>query len=213
MYSWLNFKRGGKPSIFCVTNHLLPLNRLVSGASLAGSYQIYNWILFQCWCHWNLTQTRFTHATPLPWPSLSHVFGGQVQNLSSFPKCCATNIIHCLHHSLGSICWTFSLSFDWSDGVTAFRHFLRSEFSEENLDFWLAVEWFKQTQSLSKMAVGAREIYDEFVCTRATRQVLLCLSALWLVWVSWRCNTANSAYRSIWIPGSGNQPIKACFLV
>lgn len=71
----------------------------------------------------------------------------------------------------------FCLSFDWSDGVTVFRHFLKSEFSEENLDFWLAVERFKQTHhSFSKMASEARKIYDEFISTRAARQVLPCLS-------------------------------------
>ncbi|MEQ2265265.1 hypothetical protein XENORESO_004616, partial [Xenotaenia resolanae] len=56
-------------------------------------------------------------------------------------------------------------------GVAVFRHFLRSEFSEENLDFWLAVEEFKRTLSLSKMADQAKKIYDEFISTSAARQV------------------------------------------
>ncbi|KAM6944694.1 regulator of G-protein signaling 3-like [Lycodopsis pacificus] len=56
-------------------------------------------------------------------------------------------------------------------GLAVFRHFLRSEFSEENLDFWLAVERFKRTHPLSKMAVRAAEIYDEFISTNASRQV------------------------------------------
>uniref|UniRef100_H3C9V7 Uncharacterized protein n=1 Tax=Tetraodon nigroviridis TaxID=99883 RepID=H3C9V7_TETNG len=56
-------------------------------------------------------------------------------------------------------------------GVTVFRHFLRSEFSEENLDFWLAVERFKQTRSICKMAARAKKIYNEFVSTSAARQV------------------------------------------
>lgn len=64
----------------------------------------------------------------------------------------------------------------WSDGLAVFRHFLRSEFSEENLDFWLAVERFKKTRPVSKMAVRAAKIYDEFICTSAGRQVLVCLS-------------------------------------
>uniref|UniRef100_A0A4W6F979 RGS domain-containing protein n=1 Tax=Lates calcarifer TaxID=8187 RepID=A0A4W6F979_LATCA len=58
-----------------------------------------------------------------------------------------------------------------SDGLAVFRHFLRSEFSEENLDFWLAVERFKKTHSLSKMAAKAAKIYEEFISTNATRQV------------------------------------------
>ncbi|XP_026178178.1 regulator of G-protein signaling 3-like [Mastacembelus armatus] len=56
-------------------------------------------------------------------------------------------------------------------GLALFRHFLRSEFSEENLDFWLAVERFKRTRHLSKMAARAEKIYDEFVSTTAARQV------------------------------------------
>ncbi|KAK1876191.1 Regulator of G-protein signaling 3 [Dissostichus eleginoides] len=59
-------------------------------------------------------------------------------------------------------------------GLAVFRHFLRSEFSEENLDFWLAVERFKRTRPLSKMAARAEKIYEEFVSTATdsnTRQV------------------------------------------
>ncbi|KAL6115053.1 uncharacterized protein ACO6RY_05680 [Pungitius sinensis] len=56
-------------------------------------------------------------------------------------------------------------------GLAVFRHFLKSEFSEENLDFWLAVERFKRTRSHSKMASRAAKIYDEFVAVNAWRQV------------------------------------------
>ncbi|XP_053180716.1 regulator of G-protein signaling 3-like [Scomber japonicus] len=56
-------------------------------------------------------------------------------------------------------------------GVAVFRHFLRSEFSEENLDFWLAVERFRRTRPLGKMAARAAKIYDEFISTTAARQV------------------------------------------
>uniref|UniRef100_A0A3Q3X9U3 RGS domain-containing protein n=1 Tax=Mola mola TaxID=94237 RepID=A0A3Q3X9U3_MOLML len=63
------------------------------------------------------------------------------------------------------------LSFYLSDGLAVFRHFLRSEFSDENLDFWLAVERFKKTRSANKMATRAAKIYDEFISTTAGRQV------------------------------------------
>uniref|UniRef100_A0AAX7W181 RGS domain-containing protein n=1 Tax=Astatotilapia calliptera TaxID=8154 RepID=A0AAX7W181_ASTCA len=56
-------------------------------------------------------------------------------------------------------------------GLTVFRHFLRSEFSEENLDFWLAVERFKKTRPSNKMAARAAKIYDHFISTTASRQV------------------------------------------
>lgn len=69
------------------------------------------------------------------------------------------------------------LLFYWSDGLTVFRHFLRSEFSEENLDFWLAVERFKRTRPSSKMAARGAKIYDQFISTAAARQVPVCLSS------------------------------------
>ncbi|XP_041855294.1 regulator of G-protein signaling 3-like isoform X2 [Melanotaenia boesemani] len=56
-------------------------------------------------------------------------------------------------------------------GLAVFRHFLRSEFSEENLDFWLAVERFKMTRPFSKMTARAGKIYEEFISTNAARQV------------------------------------------
>uniref|UniRef100_A0A3B4ARJ3 RGS domain-containing protein n=1 Tax=Periophthalmus magnuspinnatus TaxID=409849 RepID=A0A3B4ARJ3_9GOBI len=55
-------------------------------------------------------------------------------------------------------------------GLAVFRHFLRSEFSEENLDFWLAVEKFKRTCP-QKMVFKATRIYNEFISCNATRQV------------------------------------------
>ncbi|KAM4615848.1 regulator of G-protein signaling 3-like [Polymixia lowei] len=56
-------------------------------------------------------------------------------------------------------------------GLAVFRHFLRSEFSEENLDFWLAVEKYKRTRPLNKMATRAIKIFNEFISTTSTRQV------------------------------------------
>uniref|UniRef100_A0A8C7XV82 RGS domain-containing protein n=1 Tax=Oryzias sinensis TaxID=183150 RepID=A0A8C7XV82_9TELE len=56
-------------------------------------------------------------------------------------------------------------------GLAVFRHFLRSEFSEENLDFWLAVERFKNTRPFSKMAARAVKIQEEFISANAARQV------------------------------------------
>ncbi|XP_019741000.1 regulator of G-protein signaling 3-like [Hippocampus comes] len=56
-------------------------------------------------------------------------------------------------------------------GLAVFRHFLRSEYSEENLDFWLAVEKFKQTCPLNKMPDRANKIYEEFISCSASRQI------------------------------------------
>nr|XP_013809497.1 PREDICTED: regulator of G-protein signaling 16-like [Apteryx mantelli mantelli] len=57
------------------------------------------------------------------------------------------------------------------DGVTAFHTFLKTEFSEENLDFWLACEDFKKTRSKTKLASKANRIFEEFVQSEAPREV------------------------------------------
>lgn len=57
------------------------------------------------------------------------------------------------------------------DGVTAFHTFLKTEFSEENLDFWLACEDFKKTRSKTKLASKANRIFEEFVQNEAPREV------------------------------------------
>uniref|UniRef100_A0A4W6CY31 Regulator of G-protein signaling 3 n=1 Tax=Lates calcarifer TaxID=8187 RepID=A0A4W6CY31_LATCA len=44
-------------------------------------------------------------------------------------------------------------------GLAAFRAFLRTEFSEENLEFWLACEEYKKIKSQSKMASKAKKIF------------------------------------------------------
>ncbi|XP_041033292.1 regulator of G-protein signaling 4-like isoform X1 [Carcharodon carcharias] len=58
-------------------------------------------------------------------------------------------------------------------GVAAFRSFLRSEFSEENIDFWLACEEYKNTKTSSKLTLKAQKIYDEFVRVQAPKEVNL----------------------------------------
>lgn len=57
------------------------------------------------------------------------------------------------------------------DGLASFRSFLKSEFSEENLEFWVACEDYKRTQSAPKRAQKARRIYEEFIRAEAPREV------------------------------------------
>uniref|UniRef100_A0A8C8RN26 Regulator of G-protein signaling 8 n=1 Tax=Pelusios castaneus TaxID=367368 RepID=A0A8C8RN26_9SAUR len=56
-------------------------------------------------------------------------------------------------------------------GVAAFRAFLKTEFSEENLEFWLACEEFKKTRSTTKLASKAHRIFEEFIDVQAPREV------------------------------------------
>ncbi|XP_053065700.1 regulator of G-protein signaling 21 [Acinonyx jubatus] len=56
-------------------------------------------------------------------------------------------------------------------GLDAFRTFLKSEFSEENVEFWLACEDFKKTESAEKMASKAKMIYSEFIEADAPKEI------------------------------------------
>uniref|UniRef100_A0A8C3CKM5 Regulator of G-protein signaling 4 n=1 Tax=Cairina moschata TaxID=8855 RepID=A0A8C3CKM5_CAIMO len=58
-------------------------------------------------------------------------------------------------------------------GLAAFRAFLKSEYSEENIDFWVSCEEYKKTKSPAKLSPKARKIYDEFISVQATKEVNL----------------------------------------
>uniref|UniRef100_A0A668ABX3 Regulator of G protein signaling 4 n=1 Tax=Myripristis murdjan TaxID=586833 RepID=A0A668ABX3_9TELE len=59
-----------------------------------------------------------------------------------------------------------------SGGRTVFTSFLRSEFSEENIDFWVACQDYKKTSS-SKMAARAKLIYQQYVEADSPNEVNL----------------------------------------
>ncbi|XP_045908081.1 regulator of G-protein signaling 21-like isoform X1 [Micropterus dolomieu] len=58
-------------------------------------------------------------------------------------------------------------------GQIAFRDFLKSEFCEENLDFWLACQEFQTFDSPEELTQRAASIYEEFVSTESPKQVNL----------------------------------------
>ena len=78
--------------------------------------------------------------------------------------------IHDLADGIRSINHYFFLP---SEHLAAFRTFLRSEFSEENVEFWLACEDFKSTVSPDDLRWRAEEIYQEFIQPTACREVSL----------------------------------------
>ncbi|XP_071947357.1 uncharacterized protein [Antedon mediterranea] len=57
-------------------------------------------------------------------------------------------------------------------GLEAFRQFLQTEFSDENIEFWLACEEYRML-SPSKHTNRARKIHEDFVATQAPREVNL----------------------------------------
>ncbi|XP_066112538.1 regulator of G-protein signaling 3 isoform X2 [Saccopteryx bilineata] len=58
-------------------------------------------------------------------------------------------------------------------GLAVFQAFLRTEFSEENLEFWLACEDFKKVKSQSKMAAKAKKIFAEYIAIQSCKEVNL----------------------------------------
>ncbi|XP_034035316.1 regulator of G-protein signaling 4 [Thalassophryne amazonica] len=57
---------------------------------------------------------------------------------------------------------SFSYMMNSEMGRTVFTNFLTSEFSQENMEFWVACEDYKKTEA-SKMPNKAKEIYQKFV--------------------------------------------------
>ncbi|XP_005747417.1 regulator of G-protein signaling 21 isoform X1 [Pundamilia nyererei] len=55
--------------------------------------------------------------------------------------------------------------------LAAFHSFLQSEFSEENIEFWLACEEFRLTTSPEHLQWRAEEIYREFIQPTACREI------------------------------------------
>ncbi|CAK6952205.1 regulator of G-protein signaling 18 [Scomber scombrus] len=58
-----------------------------------------------------------------------------------------------------------------SDGVETFSQFLRTEFSEENIEFWLACEEYKAIDSETKLLSKAKYIYTVFIESDAPKEV------------------------------------------
>lgn len=57
-------------------------------------------------------------------------------------------------------------------GSSLYRAFLIREFSNENLEFWLAVEEYKHLKP-QKMATKAQQIYNDFVAVQASKEINL----------------------------------------
>ncbi|KAL2301704.1 hypothetical protein Nmel_011095, partial [Mimus melanotis] len=81
----------------------------------------------------------------------------------------------CFHRSNAGESMAWSESVDTvlanKEGLAAFRTFLKSEFSEENVEFWLACEDFKKTKSSTKIALKAQKIYSDFIQADAPKEI------------------------------------------
>lgn len=91
------------------------------------------------------------------------------------------------------------------DGLAAFRTFLKSEFSEENVEFWLACEDFKKTKSSAKIASKAQKIYSDFIQADAPKEVnsFLCVLRVLRMGINWKvqmqASRNNRKYNSMWL--------------
>ncbi|KAG7493008.1 hypothetical protein MATL_G00020700 [Megalops atlanticus] len=59
------------------------------------------------------------------------------------------------------------------EGRTVFREYLRSEYSEENLQFWLACEDLKKEKNPTLIDEKARMIYEDYISILSPKEVSL----------------------------------------
>uniref|UniRef100_A0A4W3I1P3 Regulator of G protein signaling 10 n=1 Tax=Callorhinchus milii TaxID=7868 RepID=A0A4W3I1P3_CALMI len=73
----------------------------------------------------------------------------------------------------GTSKWAISLEhlLEDEEGVKHFRDFLKREFSEENVLFWLACEEFKHIQDKRLLHEKAQQIYSTFLSSKSSTQV------------------------------------------
>ncbi|XP_064616198.1 uncharacterized protein LOC135480314 isoform X2 [Liolophura sinensis] len=57
-------------------------------------------------------------------------------------------------------------------GLQLFRQFLRSEFSEENIEFWIACEDYQHTRT-NRLPAKAQTIYSDYVAVHAPKEINL----------------------------------------
>lgn len=56
-------------------------------------------------------------------------------------------------------------------GMATFHTFLKSEFSDENIEFWLVCEDFKKTRSLSRLSSRAKKIFERYIKAEAPKEI------------------------------------------
>ncbi|OON18570.1 regulator of G protein signaling domain protein, partial [Opisthorchis viverrini] len=55
-------------------------------------------------------------------------------------------------------------------GLALFKDFLSTEFSDENIEFWIACQEYKKITNPKKLAARAQQIFDQFVAVQAVRE-------------------------------------------
>ena len=57
------------------------------------------------------------------------------------------------------------------DGLETFTRFLKTEFSDENIAFWIACEDYKKSKDPQQIIRKAKAIYETFIQTDAPQEV------------------------------------------
>lgn len=86
---------------------------------------------------------------------------------------------------LNTVIWYFFLNFRTA-GRKVFREFLRSEYSEENMLFWLACEEIKREDNPEVVEEKARNIYEDYISILSPKEVCTKVSIL-LSFIANRC--------------------------
>eukprot|EP00066_Takifugu_rubripes_P009155 XP_003975852.1 PREDICTED: regulator of G-protein signaling 21-like [Takifugu rubripes] len=108
--------------------------------------------------------TQDTKRMCQAWKSRMHQF---VQSPISWRRTCRKESKH------GFLGESLDTLLSHKCGLALFRDFLKSEFCEENLDFWLACQEFRSVDSPEELRRRATSIYEEFVRANAKKQVNL----------------------------------------
>ncbi|XP_066536992.1 regulator of G-protein signaling 13 [Hoplias malabaricus] len=57
------------------------------------------------------------------------------------------------------------------NGMAIFQAFLKSEFSDENIEFWLICEDYKKIKSTSRLSTRAKKIFEHFIQAEAPKEI------------------------------------------
>lgn len=100
-------------------------------------------------------------------PTRNQIFAYN-HNITTMFKFILNNLFIVYHKT--ALIHYFIYMFAFTGGLELFMGFLKSEFSEENLEFWIACEELRLA-SESKIPVMAQNIYTEYVGFNAPKEV------------------------------------------
>lgn len=89
-------------------------------------------------------------------------------------------------------------------GRQVFTSFLRSEFSEENMDFWVACEEYKKMVA-SELAARAQQIYQQYIQADAPKEVIQLVKTrkfqweYFKLWQNWSFITPMAQFLFFWV--------------